>query len=65
MHDKIRISLGKSVFEKGFDGNLSREIFTVIKVHPCKLATTDKLIEHSGSLIKGKFYDSQLVLVHV
>jgi len=57
--DKVRISVYKGVFTKGYLPNWSTEIFTIIKVNkttPCTFILQD----YTGRLIAGGFYTEEL-----
>ena len=60
----VRLSSNKSIFEKGYTGNWTKEIFTIESVranqHEPMYLITDP---HDGNTIKGGFYEHQLQLV--
>ena len=59
VHDNVRISRVKGIFEKGFHPNWSQEIFTIVEV----LNTTPityKLKDMNNDIIEGSFYTEEL-----
>ncbi|KAL4149378.1 hypothetical protein QTP88_003339 [Uroleucon formosanum] len=57
--DKVRISVYKGVFTKGYLPNWSTEIFTIIKVNKTTPATFT-LQDYTGSPIAGGFYAEEI-----
>jgi transcription antitermination factor NusA-like protein len=57
--DKVRISLTKKVFEKGFTPNWSEEVFVVDKVL-LTIPVTYALKDLAGEPIVGSFYEQEL-----
>jgi len=57
--DKVRISMYKGVFTKGYLPNWSTEIFTIIKVNK-STPTTFILENYMGSPITGDFYAEEI-----
>jgi len=57
--DKVRISMHKGVFVKGYLPNWSTEIFTIIKVNKT-LPTTFILEDYTGERIAGGFYAEEI-----
>lgn len=57
--DKVRISVYKGVFTKGYLPNWSTEIFTIIKVNK-STPTTFILEDYTGSPIAGGFYAEEI-----
>lgn len=58
--DRVRVSVQRSAFEKGYYGNWSREIYrvrTVSRGHPVMY----QLENPDGSVIVGKFYEEELL----
>ena len=58
--DKVRITNYKKMFTKGYAENWSREIFTIdkaLKTNP----QTYRLKDEKGELIKGRFYQEELL----
>ena len=57
--DKVRISIHKTLFEKGATANWSEEIFEIIDVKPLK-PTVYRIRDLAGEEIAGSFYREQL-----
>lgn len=57
--DKVRISMHRLPFKKGYTGNWSEEIFVVDVRHPTKPVTYG-IKDLTGETIKGKFYEPEL-----
>jgi len=57
--DKVRISLQRAVFTKGYLPNWSTEIFTVVKINKTS-PLTYQLEDYTGKLIAGCFYQEEL-----
>lgn len=62
--DRVRISVEKGAFGRGYLGNFSEEIFTVIKRYP-REPPVYVLADWHGNEIKGIFYAQQLQKVRV
>jgi len=60
--DKVRISMQRRPFQKGYIGNWSEEIFVVDSRMPTK-PVTYKLKDLGGDSIKGTFYNDELQMV--
>jgi transposase InsO family protein len=62
--DFVRLSKLKGIFEKGYTGNFTEEIFIVDKV---KLSSVPQIMykvkDWSGELLEGSFYDKEMQLV--
>jgi hypothetical protein len=61
--DLVRISKVKGVFEKGYMGNWTIEIFKIKKVIDARPYTLYKLEDLAGVLIEGSFYDHELQVI--
>ena len=57
--DKVRISMQRRPFKKGYTGNWSEEIFVVDSLHPTQPVTYG-IKDLAGEDIKGKFYEPEL-----
>ncbi|GBM81787.1 Putative uncharacterized transposon-derived protein F54H12.3 [Araneus ventricosus] len=57
--DTVRISKWKGKFEKGYENNWSREIFTVHKIVP-RIPTVYKLQDFNNNVIEGTFYETEM-----
>ena len=57
--DKVRISLHKGVFTKGYLPNWSTEIFKIVKINKT-VPPTYMLEDHSGKPILGCFYNEEI-----
>ncbi|GBN66758.1 hypothetical protein AVEN_169117-1 [Araneus ventricosus] len=57
--DTVRISKWKGRFEKGYENNWSREIFTVHKILP-RIPTVYKLRDFHNNVIEGTFYEKEM-----
>lgn len=58
--DKVRISKFKRTFAKGYRPNWTNEVFTVDEVRPT-VPTTYYLRDYEGKVIKGSFYEHELL----
>ena len=55
--DKVRVALKKSIFDKGYTQNWSKEIFTVVKVFQRGGVCWYRIKDQAGNLYpKGKYY---------
>lgn len=63
VNDKVRISMQRLPFKKGYTGNWSEELFTIALRHPTKPVTYG-IQDLSGEDIKGKFYEFELQKVN-
>ena len=55
--DKVRVAIKKTIFEKGYTQNWSKEIFTVTKVHQRAGVCWYRIKDQAGNLYpKGKYY---------
>ena len=55
--DKVRVAIKKTIFEKGYTQNWSKEIFTITKVLQKGGVCWYKIADHSGKLYpKSKYY---------
>lgn len=61
--DEVRVTMNKPVFEKGYIGTYTREIFTVVRRLP-RYPVVYKLQDENGEDIDGIFYESELVQVY-
>jgi hypothetical protein len=57
--DKVRITVKKSIFEKGYTPRWTEEIFTVSKVQ-MTTPITYKITDFNGEEIQGTFYEQEL-----
>ena len=57
--DRIRISKNKGIFEKGYVGNWTEELFTVAQKQYTN-PVTYKVREDNGDLLIGSFYEKEL-----
>lgn len=64
VRDKVRISVKKHIFEKGYTPNFSTEVFTVQKVLPTT-PITYILEDYQNQTIKGCFYKEELIKTKV
>jgi hypothetical protein len=60
INDRVRISVYKSLFTKGYKNNWSTEIFVVSKIHDTR-PVTYSIKDLSGDEITGKFYSQELL----
>ena len=57
VNDKVRVALKKSIFEKGYTQNWTKEIFTVVKVRQRSGVCWYRIKDQAGNLLpKGKYY---------
>ncbi|KAL3084237.1 hypothetical protein niasHS_009725 [Heterodera schachtii] len=62
--DRVRIEKYKHVFQKGYTGRFTNEVFTVAEVHTDRLPVTYRIRDDDDdSLIKGRFYANDLCRV--
>jgi hypothetical protein len=61
--DAVRVAYEKPTFSKGYTPNFSKELFQVFSVVNLKPQPMYRLIDAEGALIKGKFYEPELVHV--
>ncbi|KAL3117645.1 hypothetical protein niasHT_004310 [Heterodera trifolii] len=61
--DRVRIEKYKHVFQKGYTGRFTNEVFTVAEVHTDRFPVTYRIRDDDGSLIKGRFYNNDLCRV--
>jgi len=59
---KVRISMQRLPFRKGYLGHWSEEIF-IVKNRLCTLPVTYELADLKGESIKGRFYEPELQLI--
>ena len=59
MGDKVRITMQRQPFRKGYMGNWSEEIFVFSMRHPTR-PVTYSIKDLSDESIKGKFYEYEL-----
>ena len=57
--DKVRITMQRQPFRKGYMGNWSEEIFVVTQRHST-VPVTYSIADLSGETIKGRFYEPEL-----
>jgi transposase InsO family protein len=60
--DHVRLSMTRAVFRKGYVGNWTGEIFTVVAQYPT-VPVTYGIADANSEVIKGKFYEEELQLV--
>lgn len=63
--DRVRIEKYKHVFQKGYTGRFTNEVFTVAEVYTDRFPVTYRIRDDDGSLIKGRFYANDLCRVLV
>ena len=57
VNDKVRVAIKKSIFEKGYTQNWSKEIFTIFKVKQRAGVCWYRIKDQAGNLYpKGKYY---------
>lgn len=61
--DLVRVSEVKGVFEKGYTGNWTPEIFVIHEVRVCVPHVLYKLKDWNSELIEGSFYDHEIQVV--
>ncbi|KAL3111131.1 hypothetical protein niasHT_012339 [Heterodera trifolii] len=61
--DRVRIEKYKHVFQKGYTGRFTNEVFTVAEVHTDRLPVKYRIRDDDDSLIKGRFYANDLCRV--
>ena len=61
--DTVRVSKYKNVFAKGYEANLTEEIFKISKVFRGD-PTVYEIEDHEGEPIIGKFYEQELSAVN-
>ncbi|KAF8784258.1 hypothetical protein HNY73_009962 [Argiope bruennichi] len=57
--DTVRISKWKGKFEKGYENNWSREIFTIYKILS-RIPIVYKLKDFNNNVIEGTFYEREM-----
>jgi hypothetical protein len=57
--DRVRISSMKSIFDKGYKHNWSKEVFVIDQIQHTK-PTTYLLKDLSGDVVEGAFYAQEL-----
>jgi hypothetical protein len=57
--DKVRLSIARHTFRKGYLPQWTEEIFTVHQVLSTK-PTTYKVVDYNGEVLKGSFYAAEL-----
>jgi len=57
--DKVRITIKKGTFEKGYTARWTKEVFTVSKVRYTD-PITYKIVDYNNEEIKGSFYEQEL-----
>ena len=62
VHDNVRITRKKSIFQKGYEQTYSYEVFEVDEVKNT-YPITYGLRDYKGGEIKGSFYDSEIQIV--
>jgi hypothetical protein len=62
--DRVRIYRYKTVFEKGYTPNWTKEIFEVYKIQNT-VPTTYLIKDLSGEEIQGSFYEQELQKTHL
>ena len=63
IRDKVRIAKQDLPFKKGYKQSFTDEVFTVIQI-PTLNPPTYNLRDEAGGIIKGKFYEPELIKVH-
>ncbi len=59
--DKMRISKLLGVFRKGYEQTFTKEFFTITE-HIARDPPVHKLVDCTGELVKGTFYEPELVI---
>ena len=62
--DRVRVSMYKGKFEKGYADNWSEEMFTIHEVHPSN-PPVNRLSEDLGEVLDGTSYELELQKVSV
>lgn len=62
--DLVRISKLKGVFDKGYIGNWTEEVFIVDKIIESEPRRWYKLKDWGGEVLEGSFYDEEIQVVH-
>ncbi len=57
--DKVRITVKKSIFEKGYTPRWTEELFTISKIQYTD-PPTYKITDSNGEVIQGSFYEQEL-----
>jgi hypothetical protein len=60
--DHVRLSMTRAVFRKGYVGNWTGEIFTIVTRYPT-VPVTYGIADENSEVIKGRFYQEELQLV--
>jgi hypothetical protein len=60
--DHVRLSMTRAVFRKGYVGNWTGEIFTIVARYPT-VPVTYGIADENSEVIKGRFYQEELQLV--
>jgi transposase InsO family protein len=63
LHDSVRISLNKNIFEKSYKPNWSTEIFKIAQRRATN-PVTYRLSDARGELLKGSFYENEMQLIN-
>ena len=58
--DKVRAILLRSLFEKGYKENFSKEIFFIHKIYNTSPYKKYKLIDKKGNILRGSYYSNEL-----
>ncbi len=61
--DKIRVVLGRELFDKGYKENYSKEIFTISKVLISSPHYKYKVKDKKGTVVRGTYYAKELMKV--
>ena len=62
--DKVRITRGKGIFEKGATSNFTEEIFEIVKVKKTPQGYVYKLKDYDGEIITSIFYHYEVAKVN-
>src|SRR6266481_5750261 len=65
VNEAVRITISKSPFTKGYTGNFTDEIFYIDKIYHQYLPFMYRIRDTTGEIIKGRFYEQELVPVKV
>jgi hypothetical protein len=65
VNEPVRISTAKLIFEKGYTGNWTDEIFFVDKIYQKFLPFMYRIRDNLGEILKGRFYEQELQSVRI
>ena len=61
--DKVRLPIGKNIFQKGYDANWTKELYEITKVHNDGSVCFYDVKTNEGDSLERKFYAEELNLV--